>query len=248
MITVSNLGMQFGSQCLFQHVDLQFLPGWWRITPERAAVSKSASAGRWAAYCLCAASGTAGDYWKYKAATLPGGCYVCFWKMNTESKPFRKTFPGSISGLSNHFIVHHFIELLVRLHGITGCRIRHRLRWLYFFPTDRIIDEIFFCRFQGLCLRRRLGRLYLFPADRIINISLCRRRSDRIGFSCGLRINGGFRCCLRFHSGGISRHFLPQTFHGVCKAAIDATGTFAAGIYLQAAIAKITGQFHKFTP
>ena len=27
MITVSNLGMQFGGQWLFQHVDLQFLPG-----------------------------------------------------------------------------------------------------------------------------------------------------------------------------------------------------------------------------
>ena len=27
MITVNNLGMQFGGQWLFQHVDLQFLPG-----------------------------------------------------------------------------------------------------------------------------------------------------------------------------------------------------------------------------
>ena len=27
MITVSNLGMQFGGQWRFQHVDLQFLPG-----------------------------------------------------------------------------------------------------------------------------------------------------------------------------------------------------------------------------
>ena len=27
MITISNLGMQFGGQWLFQHVDLQFLPG-----------------------------------------------------------------------------------------------------------------------------------------------------------------------------------------------------------------------------
>ena len=27
MISVNNLGMQFGGQWLFQHVDLQFLPG-----------------------------------------------------------------------------------------------------------------------------------------------------------------------------------------------------------------------------